>query len=120
MNYDDLTLNFWDISEAYKIKSNKKSRICVELYSSELIILTDNCHIDDVLKNITFKTYLICEIAGILAKVTSPKFTEDEIGLLLTKALERRSVSKEDIVAISEMQKALREGNKNFGSGKNE
>ena len=52
--------------------------------------------------------------------MTSPKFTEDEIGLLLTKALERRSVSKEDIVAISEMQKALREGNKNFGSGKNE
>jgi hypothetical protein len=55
-----------------------------------------------------------------LAKVTSPKFSEDEIGLLLTKALARRSVSKEDIVAISEMQKALREGNKNFGSGKNE
>jgi hypothetical protein len=63
---------------------------------------------------------IVNTITGILAKVTSPKFTEDEIGLLLAKALERRSVRKEDIVAISEMQKALREGNKNFGSGKNE
>ena len=56
-------------------------------------------------------------VIGILAKVTSPKFTEDEISLLLSKALERRSVSKEDIEAISQMQKALREGNKAFGSG---
>merc|ERR1712223_1120918 len=57
------------------------------------------------------------EIVGILAKVTSPKFTEDEISLLLSKALEKRAVSKEDIEAISQMQKALREGNKAFGSG---
>ena len=76
-------------------------------------------HFFNILINITFNVWFF-KIAGILAKVTSPKFTEDEIGLLLTKALERRSVSKEDIVAISEMQKALREGNKNFGSGKNE
>ena len=55
------------------------------------------------------------EIVGILSKVTSPKFTEDEITLLLTKVLEKRHVSKDDIEAISKIQKALRNGNLGFG-----
>ena len=56
-------------------------------------------------------------LSGILAKVTSPKFTEEEINLLLSKVLEKKSVCKEDIEAISQMQKALRDGNLAFGSG---
>ena len=56
------------------------------------------------------------EILGVLSKVTSPKFTEDEIRLLLTKALEKKSVSKEDIEAISAMQATLRSGG-GFGLG---
>ena len=59
------------------------------------------------------------EILGVLSKVTSPKFTEDEIKLLLTKALEKKSVSKEDIEAISQMQQALRSGG-GFGLGDGE
>ena len=59
------------------------------------------------------------EILGVLSKVTSPKFSEDEIRLLLTKALERKSVSKEDIEAISQMQQALRSGG-GFGLGDGE
>ena len=55
------------------------------------------------------------EIVGILSKVTSPKFTEDEITQLLRKALEKRSVNKEDIEAISKIQKALRNGKLGFG-----
>ena len=55
------------------------------------------------------------EIVGILSKVTSPKFTEDEISQLLRKALERRSVNTEDIEAISKIQKALRDGKLGFG-----
>ena len=55
------------------------------------------------------------EIVGILSKVTSPKFTEDEISQLLRKALEKRSVNKEDIEAISKIQKALRDGKLGFG-----
>ena len=51
------------------------------------------------------------EILGILTKVTSPKFTEEEINQLLRKVLEKKSVSKDEIEAISKMQKALREGN---------
>ena len=59
------------------------------------------------------------EILGVLSKVTSPKFSEDEIARLLTKALERKSVSKEDIEAISQMQQALRTGG-GFGLGDGE
>lgn len=61
------------------------------------------------------------EIVGILNKVTSPKFSESEIRVLLAKALENRSVCKEDIEAISKMQKTLRSGNLGvFGEGGDE
>lgn len=57
------------------------------------------------------------EILGILSKVTSPRFSEEEISVLLAKVLERKSVSKEDIEAISKIQKALRNGNFGLGDG---
>ena len=56
------------------------------------------------------------EIVGILSKVTSPKFTEDEINVLLKKVLEKKSVSREDIEAISKMTNTLRSGNLGFGN----
>ncbi len=51
------------------------------------------------------------EIVEILSKVTSPKFTDDEISILLSKVLEKKAVSKEEIEAISQLQKSLKSGN---------
>jgi hypothetical protein len=48
------------------------------------------------------------EIAKILSQVTSPGFSDDEIKLLLTKILDRKAVSKEEIEIIQKLQQSLR------------
>lgn len=48
------------------------------------------------------------EIAKILAQVTSPGFSDEEIKILLSKVLDRKSISKEEIEHIQRLQQSLR------------
>ena len=48
------------------------------------------------------------EIAKILSQLTSPGFSDDEIKRLITKILDRKAVSKEEIENIQKLQKSLR------------
>ncbi len=48
------------------------------------------------------------EIAKILAQVTSPGFSDEEIKILLSKVLDRKSVSREEIEHIQRLQQSLR------------
>ena len=50
------------------------------------------------------------EIVQILAKVCDPKYSDDEIARLMSKALERRNITKEEIDTIAKLQKSLRGG----------
>ena len=48
------------------------------------------------------------EIAKILSQLTSPGFSDDEIKRLITKILDRKAVSKEEIEHIQKLQNSLR------------
>ena len=50
------------------------------------------------------------EIVNILAKVCDPKYSDEEIALLLSKALENRNITKEEVNNITMLQQSLRKG----------
>ena len=50
------------------------------------------------------------EIVSILSKVCDPKYSDEEIALLMSKALENRKITKEEIENITNLQKSLRTG----------